>query len=825
MISRYLIRRFHTGILSSAAALVFGPALLQAVPADPYVAIPGTIVARSPVPASQFVGSPSIVILPDGSYIASHDIFGSGPVKTAIFRSIDRGVTWSARTDFPAYWSNLFVHGGVLYCMGTSAEYGNLVIRRSNDSGLTWTSPTTSTNGLLRSGQYHTAPTPMLVHGGRLWRAFEDIGAGNGWPRHFRAFLMSAPLDADLLSAASWTTTAPLTSSATWLGGDFNGWLEGNVVEAPDGRLVDFLRADVDAGKTERAALIDFGVAGTSGTFDPDGFPGENATARSGFINFPGGAKKFTVRRDPVTGDYWSLVNPVLPAWSARIPGEIRNTVALVHSPDLIHWDTRCHLLFHPDTSKHAFQYLDWQFDGDDIIATSRTSWDGNSYHNANLLTFHRFANFRTLNMANSVPTGDVTWNFPGISATGNGFEPGLLENGQPAYSNRVYSWGEVPAEFAESLITRVGGNVTANLRLRATKAGRIYVAASQVASAPILTGWTATGTWMTYSDSGKTKVYFYYRDFAMGEEYAVPQSNFNGTILVVPPASGSVGEWRCESTESGTVVPDENYTFHGKPSVPSPLSVPNGPRGNALEFAAGQHVDLGDVFPLTRTPFTIAFWLKTSPGDNTYRIPLSKLATGAYLGYAFSLNSPIGKVNFVATTVTDRLTSTTSVNDGVWHHVAVTLVPGGNMLLYIDGHEEGRRAAPVIQATTASLRFGAQTASGIPDPRFAGMLDEIQVHHTALSGGEIEAMVLDPDRTIFAGQPYTNGVTLGVPATGPGVTWRSIPGRGYDVYRSTDLLPGSWKHQSTIIPTGQEGVYPEFTQLGSAFFRVDLHR
>jgi hypothetical protein len=51
-----------------------------------------------------------------------------------------------------------------------------------------------------------------------------------------------------------------------------------------------------------------------------------------------------------------------------------------------------------------AWQYLDWQFEGDDLVAVSRTSWGGQTYHNANFMTFHRVKNFRRLTMAHSPP-------------------------------------------------------------------------------------------------------------------------------------------------------------------------------------------------------------------------------------------------------------------------------------------------------------------------------------------------------------------------------------------------------------------------------------
>jgi hypothetical protein len=73
---------------------------------------------------------------------------------------------------------------------------------------------------------------------------------------------------------------------------------------------------------------------------------------------------------------------------------------ALTSSPDLAHWTIRRILLHHPDTAKQGFQYVDWLFDDDDLIAVCRTACDdgqggAHSYHDANYLTFHRVLKFR----------------------------------------------------------------------------------------------------------------------------------------------------------------------------------------------------------------------------------------------------------------------------------------------------------------------------------------------------------------------------------------------------------------------------------------------
>jgi hypothetical protein len=68
----------------------------------------------------------------------------------------------------------------------------------------------------------------------------------------------------------------------------------------------------------------------------------------------------------------------------------------------------RCIVLYHPDVKQHGFQYVDWLFEDQDIIAVCRTAHDdgvggAHNNHDANYLTFHRFSGFRRLTMADSV--------------------------------------------------------------------------------------------------------------------------------------------------------------------------------------------------------------------------------------------------------------------------------------------------------------------------------------------------------------------------------------------------------------------------------------
>jgi len=359
-----------------------------------------------------YLGSPSLLRLADGTILATHDYFGPGCPRNmereehllSVYRSEDDGRTWRNLTHVSgAYWSGLFSHGGATWLIGVSAQYGDIVIRRSDDGGFTWTFPADEASGLLFRGgpyhappNYHCAPVPVLVAKGRIWRAFEDNDPLH-WPHGFQSCVVSAPIDADLLRAASWTMTNMLAydqdvDPPEFGAGNSNGsgWLEGNIVEAPDGQLWNILRVH-SAPVLDKAAMARVSDDGRTLSFDP----------ATGFIDLPGGMTKFVIRRDPKTGVFWLMANDMQDApYPVR-----RNRLSLFMSPDLRSWTRRKVLLednLEADPLRSAqhtgFQYPDWHFDRDDLIYLVRTAYDGaHNFHDANRITFGRVKGFRRL--------------------------------------------------------------------------------------------------------------------------------------------------------------------------------------------------------------------------------------------------------------------------------------------------------------------------------------------------------------------------------------------------------------------------------------------
>ena len=357
--------------------------------------VPGTVIHHVAASTRQYVGCPSVAILGDGRYVASHSHFGPGAANTDsfVYASADQGLTWSRIAEINGQiWSSMFVHRGALYIMGTDhcdqfggRLNGRMVIRRSTDGGQSWSHPDSAASGLLSDDDgYHTAPVPVVAHAGRLWRSMEYAPVPQRL--YWRSLVLSAPEDADLLQRRSWTFSEMLAHPESR-----TQWIEGNMAVDPGGALVNVLRTNYQGGAgaqatgyVDRAAIVRVAADGRHLVHLPD----------VDTINMPGGGTKFTIRWDERSQRYCALVN------RQQDPAAQRNRLYLASSMDLRRWNTEQLLLSHAQEADHAFQYVDWVFAGEDIAFVSRTAYhDGNgpahNYHDANFLTFHRVEGFR----------------------------------------------------------------------------------------------------------------------------------------------------------------------------------------------------------------------------------------------------------------------------------------------------------------------------------------------------------------------------------------------------------------------------------------------
>lgn len=380
--------------------------------------IPGTVITKSLDSKNVYITNPSITILPDGDYLAACTgalRFAGGSAGVTFFLSSDKGQTWqvqSANNGTMSY-QNLFVHNGTLYVIGTDKPQGNIIIRKSTDKGITWTYPASSSDdGFLLAGQYHSAPVPLVINDGRIWRGFETNFDGE----NKKVMVMSAPADADLMKASNWIFTNQLASQTFWISGDgksFKQWIEGNVVVNRDGKVVNILRIDEEAYGGVAAVVTVNSPTNISFDYTKD------------IIKFPGGGKKFAIRYDSISDYYWTLSNAEFDEDRNKTHngiykngihcGLLRNRLVLMYSHDLRNWIIKDTIISSDNPFFHGFQYVDWQFESNDIVAVSRTAFEDTDglpirQHDANFFTFHRIQDFRKgLPYSGLVLTGELS--------------------------------------------------------------------------------------------------------------------------------------------------------------------------------------------------------------------------------------------------------------------------------------------------------------------------------------------------------------------------------------------------------------------------------
>lgn len=341
--------------------------------------------------SGRYLCSPSILRMPSGDLLASMDLYAPDAPQnlTLVYRSKDNGKTWHYQNElFPCYWAKMFLHRGALYMIGVSNEYGDLLIGRSDDEGLTYTTPTVIMRGSCSNKAAGIGRTPQNIfeYNGRLYTSFEWGAWAVGY---HAASIISCDADGDLLDCENWKVSYPVKFDPTWSGAEpypSNGCIEGTVTLAPDGKLVSIMRYDMTKTEKKYGKALMFEI-------DP-----ERPTAPIKYlkaIKHDGNHSKFIVLKDEVSGYYYSIISRI----TDKTKDYDRRLLSLVRSRTLDEFELVCDLYdFRPraECNEEGMQYVDFFFEGDDILYLCRTSMNGgNSFHDANYSTFHRIKNFR----------------------------------------------------------------------------------------------------------------------------------------------------------------------------------------------------------------------------------------------------------------------------------------------------------------------------------------------------------------------------------------------------------------------------------------------
>jgi hypothetical protein len=165
------------------------------------------------------------------------------------------------------------------------------------------------------------------------------------------------------------------------------------------------------------------------------------------------------------------------------------------------------------------------------------------------------------------------------------------------------------------------------------------------------------------------------------------------------------------------------------------------------------------------RNDFTLAFWVRTATTGGTPQWYNGKgLVDGEVGGVTSDFGTALvgNKFGFGVGGPDVTLTATNVINDGQWHHLAVTRnSTGGQMTVFVDGIQQASMVGPTgTRTASSSLRLGSlQTGLGF----LAGTLDDVRIYDYVLSPNQISGLmntapVLAPisNRVIIAGAVLT---------------------------------------------------------------------
>jgi hypothetical protein len=211
-------------------------------------------------------------------------------------------------------------------------------------------------------------------------------------------------------------------------------------------------------------------------------------------------------------------------------------------------------------------------------------------------------------------------------------------------------------------------------------------------------------------------------------------------------------GYWRMEESSwngsTGDVKDSSGNSLNGTSTSGAQITLGKYGKGGNFD-GTDDYISIGDVSGLSfeRTQaFTIESWVKTTH-NGIKTIFAKQAAPTTYRGYHF-LKSTTNTLQFVmcndnATNNCINLAGNQTINDGNWHHVAVSYSgssTAAGVSMYVDGVKQTNTVTTdglnATTVNTVAARIGTRESHDIP---WNGSIDEVKVYNYTRTQGQIQ--------------------------------------------------------------------------------------
>ena len=210
------------------------------------------------------------------------------------------------------------------------------------------------------------------------------------------------------------------------------------------------------------------------------------------------------------------------------------------------------------------------------------------------------------------------------------------------------------------------------------------------------------------------------------------------GIDVVYQPDPDLIGNWKLNETTGTSASDISGYNKTG--TLNGGAAWVTGIRNNGLSFnGTDSYVNIPDA--TNPTALTVSMWVKPA-ATTAQNLWVRTNASGATSASSSQLciNSSGKFQAYMFDGNTKSITGTTTVQAGVWYHVALTATNNGQMKLYVNGQPEGT-AVSIGTMWAGGDRYWLGSNSDGGFGWFNGVADEVRLYSKALDDSEINSL------------------------------------------------------------------------------------